>query len=112
MKHEAQRPRESRSRIPFTNRGKGKPRSERGLREAANDLKARPLGGKNKVVEADGPYIGSKPRDQAFGPPPKKMAVFTLVEREGKALSRHVADVTSKTLPEALVRQASRKSYL
>src|SRR5207248_3246531 len=44
--------------------------------------------------------------------PPKKMAVFTLIEREGKARSRHVADVTSKTLREVLVTQASRKSYL
>src|SRR5438552_15174263 len=62
------------------------------LREAANDLKASPLGGENKVVEADEAYIGGKARNKAFGSPPKKMAVFTLVEREGKARSRHVAD--------------------
>ncbi|HLK80093.1 MAG TPA: IS1595 family transposase [Xanthobacteraceae bacterium] len=36
----------------------------------------------------------------------------TLVEREGRARSRHVADVTAKTLREAIVTQASRKSYL
>src|SRR5947207_8612269 len=83
------------------------------LREAANDMVgAAPLGGENKVVEADESYIGGKARNKAFGPPPKKMAVFTLVEREGKARSRHVADVTSKTLREVLVTQASRKSYL
>jgi hypothetical protein len=40
------------------------------------------------------------------------MAVFTLVEREGEARSRHVADIDSKTLREAIVTQASRKSYL
>ena len=57
-------------------------------------------------------YIGGKARNKAFGPPPKKYAVFTLVEREGKARSRHVADVTAKTLREAIVTQASRKSYL
>jgi transposase-like protein len=62
------------------------------LREAANDLGGSgPLGGVNKVVEADESYIGGKARNKAYGPPPKKMAVFTLVEREGRARSRHVA---------------------
>ena len=64
------------------------------------------------MVEADESYIGGKARNKAFGPPPKKMAVFTLVEREGEARSRHVADVTAKTLRETIVTQASRKSYL
>src|SRR5262249_6075594 len=83
------------------------------LREAANEVDGvAPLGGVDKVVEADEAYIGGKARNKAFGPPPKKMAVFTLVEREGEARSRHVADVTSKTLREAIVTQASRKSYL
>jgi transposase-like protein len=83
------------------------------LREAANDISgAGPLGGEGKVVEADESYIGGKARNKAFGPPPKKYAVFTLVEREGEARSRHVADVTAKTLREAIVTQASRESYL
>jgi len=83
------------------------------LREAANDLGGSgPLGGQNKVVEADESYVGGKAKNKAYGPPPKKMAVFTLVEREGRARSRHVADVTAKTLREAIVTQASRKSYL
>jgi transposase-like protein len=83
------------------------------LREAANDIDGSgPLGGEGKVIEADESYIGGKARNKAFGPPPKKMAVFTLVEREGEARSTHVADVTSKTLREAIVTRASRKSYL
>jgi transposase-like protein len=83
------------------------------LREAANDIDGSgPIGGEGKVVEADESYIGGKARNKAFGPPPKKMAVFTLVEREGEARSRHVADVTSKSLREAIDAQASRKSYL
>jgi transposase-like protein len=83
------------------------------LREAANDIGGTgPLGGENKVVEADEAYIGGKARNKAFGPPPKKMAVFTLVEREGHAHSSHVPDVTRKTLREAIVTRASRKSYL
>ena len=36
------------------------------------------------------------------------MAVFTLLEREGKAQSKHVADVTAKTLRETIVTRASR----
>ncbi len=83
------------------------------LREAANDMGgADPIGGEGKVIEADESYIGGRARNKAFGPPPKKMAVFTLVEREGEARSRHVANVDSKTLREEIVTQASRKSYL
>jgi hypothetical protein len=40
------------------------------------------------------------------------MAVFTLVKREGRARSNHVADVMAKTLRPAIVRNASRKSWL
>src|SRR3984893_4622006 len=82
------------------------------LREAGNDTAPSPLGGQNKVVEADESYIGGKAKNKAFGPPPKKMAVFSLVERDGYVRSRHVADVTAKTLREAIVTQADRKSYL
>jgi transposase-like protein len=83
------------------------------LREAANDIGGfGPIGGENKVVEADEAYIGGKARNQAFGLPPRKAAVFTLVERGGESRSRHVADVTTKTLREAIVTQASHKSYL
>ncbi len=53
------------------------------LREAAWDPKRGPIGGENKVVEADESYIGGKARNKAFGPPPKKYPVFTLVERDG-----------------------------
>jgi hypothetical protein len=83
------------------------------LREAANDIDGPgPIGGEGKVIEADEGYIGGRARNKAFGPPPKKMAVFVLVEREGEARSRHVADVTAKTLRETILTQASRESYL
>jgi len=82
------------------------------LREAMVDSDPTALGGKDKVIEADESYVGGKARNKAFGPPPKKMAVFTLVERGGEARSRHVADVTAKTLREAIVTRADRKSYL
>jgi transposase-like protein len=82
------------------------------LRECAYTKKPGPLGGKNKVVEADESYVGGKARNKAFGPPPKKLAVFTLVEREGESRSFHVANVTAKTLRPIIVKTASRKSYL
>jgi transposase-like protein len=82
------------------------------LREAMRDPKAGPLGGDNKVVEADETFVGGKAKNRAYKGPPKKEAVLALVERGGKVRSRHVADVTAATLREAVVTQASRKSHL
>lgn len=82
------------------------------LREAADNVPFGPVGGENKVIEADETYVGGKARNKAFGPPPKKAAVFTLVEREGHARSFHVAKVNSKTLRPKMVEHASRKSHL
>ena len=82
------------------------------LRECATDPEPGPIGGKNKVVEADETYVGGKARNKAFGPPPKKQAVFSLVERGGEVRSFHVADVSAKTLRRILFTTASRKSYL
>ncbi len=82
------------------------------LRECTNDPTSGPLGGQTKVVEADESFIGGRAKNKAYGPPPKKMAVFSLVEREGRVRSRHVADVTAKTLRNAIVTQVDRKSYL
>jgi len=82
------------------------------LREAAWDPKRGPIGGENKVVEADETYIGGKAKNKAFGPPPKKHPVFSLVERDGEVRSFHVTNVNSKTLRPIIVETASRKSYL
>ena len=82
------------------------------LREAAWDPKRGPIGGENKVVEADETYIGGKAKNKAFGPPPKKHPVFALVERDGEVRSFHVTNVNSKTLRPIIVETASRKSYL
>ncbi len=82
------------------------------IRESLRPLKAEPpLGGQNKVVEGDETYVGGKARNRKNHVPPKK-AVFALVEREGKVRSRHVPDVSAKTLRTAIVTQASRESYL
>lgn len=82
------------------------------LRECAKDLAPGPLGGAGKTVEADESYVGGKAKNKAYGKPPKKHAVFALVERDGKARSFHVAKVNAKTLRPIIVKHASRKSYL
>jgi len=81
------------------------------LREAA-DILGMPLGGENKVVEADESYVGGKAKNKAFGPPPKKMAVFTLVEREGHARSFHVANVTAKTLRPIMEKHIDKRTAI
>jgi transposase-like protein len=55
------------------------------IREAMKPAKAGPIGGKDKVVEADETFIGGKAKNRAYAKkPPKKEAVFTLVERDGE----------------------------
>jgi transposase-like protein len=82
------------------------------LREAAVVTDPSALGGKNLVVEADETYIGGKARNKAYGPPPKKEAVLTIVERDGEARSKHIAKVTAKALRETIITKVDRKSYL
>jgi ISXO2-like transposase domain len=71
-----------------------------------------PIGGHDKVVEADETYVGGKAKNRAYKPEPKKHIVMTLVERGGKARSFHVKNATAKTLRATAVKIASRKSYL
>ncbi len=89
------------------------------IREAKREDAPTPLGGAGKVIEADETYVGGKeankhadkrlPRDLAAD---AKQKVVTLVERDGRARSFHVASVTSKTLRNALVTSAHRASSL
>jgi transposase-like protein len=83
------------------------------VREALKPVTAGPIGGANKVVEADETFIGGKKKNRAFAKKePKKQAVLALVDRDGESRSFHVADVTSKNLREKIVTTVSRKSYL
>jgi transposase-like protein len=70
------------------------------------------LGGANKVVEADESYVGGKAKNRAFKEPAPKKAVVTLIERDGRAKSFHVANVTAKTVRPIIVTNASRASSL
>jgi len=86
-------------------------RIREGMREL-NPEKSGPLGGSNKVVEADETYIGGKAHNRAFKEPPPKEAAFALVERDGKVRSFHVASVNAKTLGPILHKHLDSDSYL
>jgi transposase-like protein len=88
------------------------------IREAMNPADPAPVGGSGKTVEADETYVGGKEvnkhsnKRKAGGGPWNKEAVVTLVERDGRARSFHVANVTSKTLGRIICTNADRKSHL
>jgi transposase-like protein len=83
------------------------------IREAMREFNPGPLGGQNKVVEADETFVGGKAKNAKKGRPiPKKEAVFSLLERDGKVRSMHVPAVNHKNLRPAIVSQVDRKSYL
>jgi transposase-like protein len=81
------------------------------IRESMSDPKTRPLGGKNKVVEADETYVGGKAANRKGYVPPKA-PVLSLVERDGSVRSFHVANVTAKTLRPLIVKYVDRASYI
>ena len=71
-----------------------------------------PLGGPDRVVEADETYVGGKARNRATRKPAPKKAVVALVERDGMARSFHVANVNAKTLRPLIVTNLVRSAHL
>ena len=82
------------------------------IRESMRELNPGPMGGENQVIEADESFVGGKAKNKKYGPPPKKEAVFSLLERDGRVRSFHVPAVNAKTLRPIIVTQVDRKSYL
>ncbi|WP_447952618.1 IS1595 family transposase [Sphingopyxis chilensis] len=71
-----------------------------------------PLGGQDKVVEADETYVGGKAKNRATRRPAPKKAVVALVERDGHVRSFHVANVNAKHLRSLIVTNVDRASHL
>jgi transposase-like protein len=69
------------------------------------------LGGANKVVEIDETYVGGKAANRKNHIPPKAI-MLSLVERDGKVRSFHVANVTAQTLRPIIVTNVNRATYV
>ena len=84
------------------------------IREAMREGKfPGPLGGENKVVEADETYVGGKARNAKKGAPiPEKEPVVALVQRDGSVRSFHVHSVSQKNLRPILNEQIDKATYL
>ncbi len=88
------------------------------IREAMTESSPAPLGGPGRTVEADETYVGGKEANKhsnkrkyhrAAG---AKQAVVTLVERDGRARSFHVANVNAKTIRPLVMTSVHRTSHL
>ena len=93
------------------------------IREAMREIAPAPLGGEDKVIEADEAYHGKKeiptPSRHRRGRPyikkgkaAEKRPIVALVERGGEARAFSMPVVTGKNIREKLVTHASRKSRL
>jgi len=89
------------------------------IREAMTEKDHPSMGGEGRTVEADETVIGGKEKNKRLSKRnPKnigavgKQIVFTLVERDGRARSFHVANVTGATLNPILLTSVRRESVL
>jgi hypothetical protein len=81
------------------------------IREAMREINPEPLGGEGKFVESDETFTGRKAKNRAYGSPPPKEALMTLIERGGKARSFHVPEVTAVTLKPIIVDAIAKDSH-
>ena len=81
------------------------------IREAMKD-DGSPLGGKGKVVESDEAFVGGKKNRRLSGKVAPIKKVVTLVERDCRARSFHVANINHNTIRGAIVTNVDRASTL
>jgi hypothetical protein len=81
------------------------------IREAMKD-DGSPLGGEGKTVEADETFVGGKAKNRKYRNPAPKKIVLSLVERDGRARSFHIANIHADKLRGALVTNVDRSSSL
>ncbi|MGH6818775.1 MAG: IS1595 family transposase [Methylovirgula sp.] len=90
------------------------------IREAMKDGGLEPLGGEGKTVEADETFVGGKEKNRHRSKRAKthlggswgKETVLSLVERDGRVRSMHVASVTAEQLRPVLVAHIHADSKL
>jgi transposase-like protein len=88
------------------------------IREAFKMPMTEPLGGEGKVVEADETFWGNAKPINKRAPGRKgggwghKHKIFSLVERDGRARSFHVANVDHRTLKPILEAQIAQDTHL
>jgi transposase-like protein len=84
------------------------------IREGMKDdgVSSGPLGGTNEPVEADETYVGGKAKNRAYKEPVPKKAVLSLIERDGRVRSFHIANVTAKTVKPIIIKNVNTASTL
>lgn len=89
------------------------------IREAMKDSNPGIIGGEGKIVEADTTYIGGKEKNKHRSKRNSKniggmgkQIVRTLVERDGRSRSEHIANISGATLRPILDKHVSRRSSL
>jgi transposase-like protein len=81
------------------------------IRETMKD-DGSPLGGPGKVVESDEAFVGGSKKKRLSGKVAPMKKVVTLVERDGRARSFHVANIHAGNVRAALVTNIDRRSTL
>jgi transposase-like protein len=80
------------------------------VRETMKPAITGPLGGEGITLEADETFFGRKAGTKIWKKPSTKMAVVSLVERNGNVRSFHVPNVQGETLRTVLEKHASASS--
>jgi transposase-like protein len=81
------------------------------IRESMRD-DGSPLGGPGKIVESDEAFIGGSAKKRLGGKVAPMKKIMTLVERDGRARSFHVANLNHNNIRGAIVSNVHRSSTL